>query len=114
MNHSHQLVTDLLSDDYQMLYKNGIAPFGISIFIDPEKNDQVWDAVVRIEDRAATWLKPAHIFREERRYMGFTDGSHLMLTPSTLVLVLFYHGESQRVLELTLSEKGAQLHFRKK
>ena len=113
MNHARQLITDLLSDEYQMLWKGEIPPYGISIFSDPEANEEVRTAVQRIEEKVLTWLDPDNVYREERRHMSFLDDSYLILSPATLVLVLMYRGEGQRVLELTLNDSGARLHFRK-
>lgn len=112
-NLSHSLITDLLSDDFEMLHNGEHAPHRISIFYDPEANKDVREAIDRISSKLMESIDPDDIYAEARRYMGFLNGTHIMFTPSILVLVLFYKEAAQRVLELQLTGDKARLHFHK-
>ena len=112
-NLSHSLITDLLSDDYQMLHNEEQAPHRISIFYDREPNTDVRAAIARISDVMLETLDPDDVYAEARNHMAWLGGGHLMMTPNTLVLVLHYPDAPQRVLELHLQDNKARLHFLK-
>ena len=113
-NLSYSLITDLLSDDYEMLHNGEVPPKSISIYYDHEPNDDVRSAIDRISSLMLERLDPDLVYAEARRYMGWLgEGGGLMFTPNTLVLVLHYEGAAQRVLELHLAGDKARLHFLK-
>ena len=112
-NLSHSLITDLLSDDYQMLYHGDEPPRRISLFYDHEPNQDVREAIQRISDVMLAKLDPDDVYAEARRHMGWLGQGGIFFTPSILVLVLHYEGATQRVLELHLQGNKGTLHFLK-
>lgn len=117
-NLSHSLVTDLLSDNFEMLHNGDIAPCSISLFYHPNANQEVITALQRIEEKICEELDPDDIYSEPRRYCPWVhqnDGDPgLWMTENNLLIVLQYIGARQRVIELNLDEGGARLHFHKK
>jgi hypothetical protein len=109
-NHAQTLIRDLLSDEYQMLHQGDLPPERISLFYHPQANEEVQQGLSRIEETMCECLNPDNVYSEPRRYLG----SATTLNKDTLLLIMYYQDDSQRVLALTLNAQGARLSFHKK
>lgn len=115
MNNLHRnLVSDLISDDHNMLWHHEEPPYIAAIYTGTVPNPEVLEALERILETLMETCEPQNVHQDSIPYIPFIRKGGLKLTEVSLVLVLSYHNEGQRALELTLSETGARLHFHKK
>jgi len=96
-----------------MLHNKEAAPYAVSIFSNPQPNEDVKNALLRLTTVLGERMGEKSIYQEQSYRVLLLNGSQIPLGASSLVLVLFYSEAPQRILELTLDGSRATLHFHK-
>ena len=109
----NKLVEGLLDDmiDDEILYAKGEKPKSMSLYTCAGVPSM---EVLMAQDRLAALgqkLCELPVYKDSHTIMGLLNGDYIRLNENSLVVVIHYEQQSQRILELHLSDTKATLHF---
>lgn len=108
------LVSDLIDQDLEMLHSHEEAPKAATLLFHTDPVTEVTEGQKRLQEALERCCGQDMVYVKQMKIVPLLGpGNLVLLKPTTLVVVLHYPTEHQRVLELTLSEKAAKLHFLK-
>lgn len=109
----NKLVEGLLEDmvDDEILYAKGEKPKSMSLYT--SAGVPTPEVLLAQERLIAMGQKVCElpIFTDTATIMGLLNGDHIWLHAHSLVVIIHYEQQHQRILELHLSDTKATLHF---